>query len=235
MVLRRIGNRLLRAARVPGNAVSLLRCAGGIRSLNVNESARRLADFCFQYAIRPVQVPEELIRLFEIVSTLQPKNTLEIGTYSGGTLFMTCRVADPEATVISVDLPGGGFGGGYVWPRKFVYRKFTKNNQSLHLLRRDSHDANTRDLVRSLLANRPLDFLFIDGDHTYDGVRADFETYGPLVRSGGIVAFHDIANHPPELKCEVNRFWNEIKLRHRCLEIIKDPLQGWAGIGVLYV
>jgi predicted O-methyltransferase YrrM len=180
-------------------------------------------------------VPEELIQLFEIVSALQVKNALEIGTWSGGTLFMTCRVGKPDATVISVDLPGGRFGGGYVWPRKFVYRKFTKNNQILHLLRKDSHDPDTRNLVRSLLGNSPLDFLFIDGDHTYDGVRADFEMYAPLVRSGGIVAFHDIAEHPPQSKCEVNRFWNEIKLRYRCLEIIKDPLQGWAGIGILHI
>jgi predicted O-methyltransferase YrrM len=234
-VLQRISNGLARVAMAPSNAVSLLRCAYGIRSLNVNASPRTLADFCFGYAIRPEQVPEELIRLFEIVSALQVKNALEIGTWSGGTLFMTCRVADPLATVISVDLPGGRFGGGYVWPRRFVYRKFAKSNQSLHLLRKDSHDPNTRDLVRSLLGNRPLDFLFIDGDHSYDGVRADFETYAPLVRSGGIVAFHDIAKHPRQTKCEVDRFWNEIKLRYRYLEIIKDPSQGWAGIGVLNV
>jgi len=234
-MLQRISNGLSRVAKAPGNAVSLLRCARGIRSLNVNASPRTLADFCFQYAIRPQQVPEELIRLFEIVSAVQVKNALEIGTWSGGTLFMTCRVADPDAMVISVDLPGGKFGGGYLWPRRFVYRKFAKNNQSLHLLRKDSHNSDTRGLVRSLLGDRSLDFLFIDGDHTYDGVRADFEMYAPLVRSGGIVAFHDIAKHPTQTRCEVDRFWNEIKLRYHYLEIIKDPLQGWAGIGVLHI
>src|SRR5271168_3349491 len=109
MLATRIARRLLRAARVPGNAASLIRCAGNIRSLDPKADPRTLAEFCFEYAIRPVQVPEELIRLFEIVSGLHAKNTLEIGTWSGGTLFMTCRVADPDATVISVDLPGGAF------------------------------------------------------------------------------------------------------------------------------
>ncbi|PYU84138.1 MAG: methyltransferase [Acidobacteria bacterium] len=234
-MLQRIRNRLSKTVRAPGEAVSLLRCARGIRSLNVNASPRTLADFCFHYPIRPQQVPEELIHLFEIVSALQVKNALEIGTWSGGTLFMTCRVADQDATVISVDLPGGRFGGGYVWPRKFVYSKFTKNNQALHLLRRDSHDPNTRGLVRSLLRDKPLDFLFVDGDHTYSGVRADFELYAPLVRGGGIVGFHDIVKHAPQMECEVDRFWNEIKPRYRHVEIIKDPLQGWAGIGLLYI
>jgi predicted O-methyltransferase YrrM len=234
-MLQWISNGLSRVAKAPGNAVSLLRCARGIRSLNVNASPHALADFCFHYAIRPQQVPEELIRLFEIVSAAQVRNALEIGTWGGGTLFMTCRVADPSATVISVDLPRGRFGGGYSWSRKFVYRKFAKCNQALHLLRKDSHDCNTRDRVRCLLTDKPLDFLFIDGDHTYDGVRTDFEMYAPFVRNGGIVAFHDIVKHPRQSGCEVDRFWNEIKLRYRSLEIIKDPLQGWAGIGVLHI
>src|SRR6266853_5522445 len=228
-MLRRITSGLPRVAKATGSAVSLLRCARDIRLLNGNSNLLELARFCFQYPIRPQQVREELIGLFEIVSALQPKSAMEIGTCAGGTLFMTCRVADPNATVISVDLPGGRFGSGYVWPRRFVYRGFAGKNQALHLLRRNSHDVKTNDLVRSLLRGRQLDFLFIDGDHTYDGVRADFEMYAPLVRSGGIVAFHDIAKHPQETGCEVDRFWNEIKLAYRHLEIVNDPFQGWAG------
>ena len=148
---------------------------------------------------------------------------------------MTCRVADPSATVISVDLPGGRFVRGYLWPRKFVYRKFAKIKQAVHLLRKNSHDRKTLDIVRSVLGEKRLDFLFIDGDHTYDGVRADFEMYAPLVRKGGIVAFHDIAKHPLGIGCEVDRFWNEIRQRYHHVEIVKDPNQEWAGIGVLYV
>jgi predicted O-methyltransferase YrrM len=41
-----------------------------------------------------------------------------------------------------------------------------------------------------------LDFLFIDGDHTYEGVKQDFEMYTPLVRKGGLVAMHDIVPPP---------------------------------------
>jgi len=224
-----------RVATARATSLSLLRCVRDIRALNGKTNTQILADFCFQYAIRPKQVSDELIRLFEMVSELQPRNALEIGTCTGGTLFMTCRVADPGATIISVDLPGGRFGHGYVWPRKFVYQCFAKNNQTLHLLREDSHENATLNLVRSLLAENSLDFLFIDGDHTYKGVRADFEMYAPIVRRGGLIAFHDIVKHPPQAECEVERFWNEIKHFYRHVEIIKDPLQGWAGIGVLYI
>ena len=37
-----------------------------------------------------------------------------------------------------------------------------------------------------------VDFLFIDGDHSLEGVKLDDEQYGQLVRSGGIIAFHDV-------------------------------------------
>ncbi len=58
--------------------------------------------------------------------------------------------------------------------------------------------------------------------------------YSPLVRKGGIVAFHDIVTHDASSGVEVDRFWNEIKQSHRHIEIIEEQNQKWAGIGVLY-
>ncbi len=75
--------------------------------------------------------------------------------------------------------------------------------------------------------------LFIDGDHTYEGVKKDFDMYSPLVKKGGIVAFHDIVQ-VSDAGVEVARFWNEVKSSYQHREIIEDPQQGWGGIGVLY-
>ena len=58
--------------------------------------------------------------------------------------------------------------------------------------------------------------------------------YSSLVKEGGIIAFHDIAEHDPKSSCKVNKFWNELKNDHEYLEIIKDRKQKWAGIGVIY-
>jgi predicted O-methyltransferase YrrM len=76
--------------------------------------------------------------------------------------------------------------------------------------------------------------LFIDGDHSYEGVKKDFEMYSPLVAEGGLIAFHDIAVHTKFTGCEVDRLWNEIKPAFRHREIIADLKQGWAGIGVVW-
>jgi predicted O-methyltransferase YrrM len=49
------------------------------------------------------------------------------------------------------------------------------------------------DVAAELLARiGPIDLLFIDGDHSYAGVLADWQTFGPALAPGGVVAFHDI-------------------------------------------
>jgi len=87
--------------------------------------------------------------------------------------------------------------------------------------------------LKKLLKNQKLDLLFIDGDHRYEGVKKDFEMYGPLVKKNGIIAFHDIAVHTPELDCQVYRFWNEIKKDYNFREIVKEGDPNSLGIGII--
>lgn len=59
---------------------------------------------------------------------------------------------------------------------------------------------NSPDVAPALRPRLPngADFIFIDGNHNYDGVLADLRAYRPLVRSGGIIAGHDYTTdvHP---------------------------------------
>jgi predicted O-methyltransferase YrrM len=194
--------------------------------------------FAFNYfglSIRPGQFKNEITQLLNSVKELEPKHLMEIGTAKGGTLFLFCQASSPNAQMISVDLPGGKFGGGYSGRKSKLYRAFAKGNQKIVLIRKNAHEAGTLNEVKNVLCGSKLDFLFIDGDHTYEGVKKDFEMYSPLVRKGGIVAFHDIAKHPTKSKCEVNRFWNEIKCNYRFSEFVNDWNQGTYGIGIIYV
>ncbi|MEM4004410.1 MAG: class I SAM-dependent methyltransferase, partial [Desulfurococcaceae archaeon] len=81
-------------------------------------------------------------------------------TASGGTLFLFCQVAEPDATVISVDLPGGLFGGGYPEWRIPLYKSFAKEGQRIHLIRVDSHDPKTLEIVKRILGDIKLDLIY---------------------------------------------------------------------------
>ena len=193
-----------------------------------------LIDFVFDNftgLIQPAQVKSEITSLAELVKKLKPKTVLEIGTAEGGTLFLFSRFADSNAKIISIDLPGGEFGGGYPEWKIGLYKSFSLPSQKLYLLRENSHSASTREQVKEIIGTTPIDFLFIDGDHTYDGVKKDFEMYFPLVKDGGVIAFHDIALHPPEKNCNVRKFWEKIK-KEDSEEFIENQNQKWAGIGV---
>lgn len=197
-------------------------------------------DEAFSYArnhIGITQLPEEIRRLWVLVQALRPKRTLEIGLDEGGTLFLWTRAAEPDAQLIAVDTrPPGRL--GRLSPFQLVRRAFACEMQRVHLLLgRDSHAPETRNLVLSLLAGEHLDFLFIDGDHSYEGVKTDFELYSPLVRRGGLIAFHDV--WPAHLKTGapgpndgVVQFWRELEAAHET-ELITSRAPDGFGIGVV--
>ena len=198
--------------------------------------SRKLAEHAlFRGAVQKIA---ELSPLVALLKRRKLSTVVELGTARGGTLWLWCRLAEPDATLISIDLPGGDFGGGSSAKDARTLRTYARRRQSLHFLRRDSHTLETRDAVVSHLAGRPVDFLFIDGDHRYSGVKRDFELYGPLVRNRGIIAFHDILFHPKMRRCKVDRFWKQVRRRFRHREFIDpDDDRGWGrwgGIGVLF-
>lgn len=166
------------------------------------------------------------------------RTVVEIGTRKGGTFFVWCQVAEPDALIVSIDLPGGAFGGGYEETEIPVFRSYAQPEQDLYFLRVDSHEPATRRDLLGILNGREIDFLMIDGDHTYSGVRQDFELYAPLVKNRGLIAFHDIAYHDQVPRCQVDRFWNEVKTEYRHREFVSEGEErswgNWGGIGVLW-
>jgi len=189
--------------------------------------------------IRPAQSDQEITALLKKVEELKPKIVVEIGTYKGGTLFLWCSVAHPDATLISVDLPKGHpeahFGGGYLPSKIPFFESFAHAQQKVHLVYGKSCLPSTIKKIKKILDGRKIDFLFIDGDHRYPGVKCDFTNYSPMVRKGGIIAFHDILHHPQQPSCKVEILWKEIKNDFRHEEFIHKPPIHKMGIGVIYV
>ena len=145
------------------------------------------------------------------------------------------RIAADDAVLMSVDDPAGALGGG-TSPDEVRRNAQPRDGQTLHQVLGDSKSEDVLAEVRRLLPG-PADVLFIDGDHTYAGVKADYLNYRELVRPGGLIGFHDILPHPGVADCEVDRLWAEIGGRKR--EIVspqetRSDLGGtWGGIGIV--
>src|SRR3954447_1859565 len=205
------------------------------RRASLEEATELGFDFkALGVSIKPIQVPEELAGFLEHVATLRPERVLEIGAAGGGTLFLLARVAAADALLLSVELPEPGQRGVRM-SRELPYRLLGCRGQHVRLLRADSQTLEARAVVEQHFSGLPLDLLFIDGDHSAAGVRRDFELYAPLVRDGGLIAFHDIVPGPERFVGGVPAFWEELAHDHDTEALVKSWEQGGYGIGLLRV
>ena len=152
-----------------------------------------------------VQKNKELSALISLLKKRKLNTVVEVGTARGGTFYAWCKIAKPNAIVVSIDLPGGPFGGGYTINEMKRFKKYGKKNQKLYFIRKNSQLVKTKNELVKVLGGEKIDFLMIDGDHGYKGVKKDWELYSPLVKENGIVVFHDIVWHSKVPKCQVER------------------------------
>lgn len=133
----------------------------------------------------------ELGALWEHVAARPHARVLEIGSLFGGTLWYWSHLPNIE-TLVSVDLPSdhAHVRDGVRDARRYWDGWFTPRVK-FHDHPADSKAPATSEAVYTDLAGELFDFAFIDGDHTYQGVRGDFDLWSLLIRPGGLVAFHD--------------------------------------------
>jgi cephalosporin hydroxylase len=227
-----VARRLQRALAYPARYADAVRTVRAARAVGPDAPFDEL--FAFARRIGITQHPEELRWLVTLLAADPPRTVLEIGLDEGGTLFVWSRAAAPEAHLISIDTrPVGPL--GMVAPFPLARRGFARSEQRIDLLMpADSHDPATRARIDDMLAGRPVDFLFVDGDHSCEGVWADFELYSPLVRAGGLIAFHDVSQHTYPAVEGVARFWREFTAGHETDERVLGGEPGF-GIGVFRV
>ncbi|MFX1395149.1 MAG: class I SAM-dependent methyltransferase, partial [Promethearchaeota archaeon] len=140
------------------------------------------------------QRKSELTKFCKIVAKFCPKSVFEIGTANGGTLLLLTKLSAPDALIGSIDL----FGGIKKSYREIFFQSYATQNQEVFYIQKNSHSFSALLELKKKLKNKKIDLLFIDGDHSYDGVKKDFEMYAPLVKKNGIIAFHDIVKCSPE-------------------------------------
>jgi len=166
------------------------------------------------------QRQDELAAVVGVVAEIEPQVIVEIGCDAGGTLFCWRQVCD---TVFGITLEDNS------WPTGG--QSYLLDTHSATVLRGDSHDPASKAWLQGQLAGRPVDVLHIDGDHSYDGVNADYETYAPFVRDGGLVLVHDVFNQWDK-RVEVHRWWAE---RFPDAQTISSKRSRPIGFGVIKV
>jgi cephalosporin hydroxylase len=202
---------LRRALRLP--VLDDLSFRYSLRRLRTRQATERDAadvlDTAYEFSgagryrtIAPIQVRAELADAVAFVGDHRPRTVLEIGTANGGTLYTWCRGVDSVERAISVNLPGD------LTPPRFLDRALP--DVETHFVRGDSHTDAVYEAVVRLLDGDTVDFLFIDGDHTFEGVREDFERYAPLLGEDGLVAFHDIVTIERDTWNQVDEFWETV-------------------------
>lgn len=181
-----------------------------------------------KFRVKTTQIPSEIAGLATEVAKLEPKVIVEIGTYEGGTSLIWAQLASDLVVTCDINPPG---------PRGELIKAFPPpvSGCRVSILTGDSHDADFAARIEHELGGGKVDFLFIDGDHTEAGVESDYRTYLHLVRAGGIIAFHDIAEKQDQAGNEVQHFWKRLAGEAVTEEIIENPAQTGFGIGIVRV
>ncbi len=172
------------------------------------------------FSIPTGQWPWEIETVYPLVKALKPRRILEIGSLYGGTLvyWLKCLTKGDDTNVVAID------------PEIDKVRDYLSDPR-LVLVNSSSHNESA---INKALSYAPFDALFIDGDHSYEGAKRDFDTYGDMVREGGLILLHDIATFRPEVG--VPKLWEFIKIKHKVKEYIGKhtiDIPG-GGIGVVY-
>jgi hypothetical protein len=167
---------------------------------------------------------------YDLVRNLRPRRLVELGVCLGVSFFAFCQAVkdgglDTELVAVDTwegDDHTGRYGPGYleefngVWKARFP-------RLAVRQVRRPFDEA------RAEVTDASVDLLHLDGCHTYEAARRDYETWSGSVRDGGVILFHDIAVRDDGRGFGIYRLWDELKARFPTAEFAHS-----CGLGVLF-
>jgi hypothetical protein len=116
-----------------------------------------------------------------------------------------------------------------VWRALFGMGAVTIDFNGLYVDGERREGGNTHQMEMQIAATffGPYDFLFIDAGHTFEDVRQDHLDYAPMVRSGGIIAFHDSLPRAAYPEVEVWKYLASINWEPKVNQIGTEVGIGW--------
>lgn len=152
---------------------------------------------------------EMAVLLRMVMERFDRPNVLEIGVHQGRSMKVWENILNPTLLVGIDPEPELAF-------------------DDLTVITNSSHNTEVINTVKNMYT-AGIDFLFIDGDHSFDGVQQDMLMYSGMVNDGGLIAFHDILEGEPE----VEAYWKSIREGYEHVQIWQ-PVEG-TGTGVIFV
>ena len=153
-------------------------------------------QYTFSWLGRPIiQLPEDMIRIQEVIFHLKPDVIIETGVAHGGSLIYyssLCRAMD-RGRVIGIDIE--------IRPHNRAAIEAHPMNDRITLIEGSSTDPNIVARVKALVAPGETVLVILDSNHTYAHVSSELEAYAGLVTSGSYLVatdgiMHDLADVP---------------------------------------
>ncbi len=146
---------------------------------------------------------------FWLIKYLEPSTFVELGTHTGNSYFAFCQAVDlckKNTQCFAIDTWEGDEHAGYY--EDAIYQTVKKHNEEYY--------SNFSTLLPLRFDNAldkfedaSIDLLHIDGLHTYEAVKHDFEAWLPKMSNKGVILFHDIC--VKERNFGVWKLWKELK------------------------
>jgi hypothetical protein len=199
--------------------------------MNINNNNQMTLDIILKKPKRisfPLSWVQHIPFSFYLISELQPKVIVELGTHTGNSLCCFAQAINDlklSAKCFAIDTwQGDNHAGAYdktVYDDLFNYCK--DNYSSSVVLKKMLFEEAVYNF-----ADYSIDLLHIDGLHTYEAVKSDFSLWKNKMSSDGVVLFHDTQVRHSDFG--VYKFWSEIKDTYPSFEF-----KFGHGLGLLFV
>lgn len=166
--------------------------------------------------------------IHDIIAINRPSVIVELGVYFGDSYFAMCQACEElelDTKCYGVD---SWFGDDFTGPYSLdVFRQANSYNSEFYnefsfLLKMPFNDA------ADYFEDHSVDFLHIDGSHSYKEVSSDYQLWKSKVKKGGIIAFHDVNIHSESFG--VIKLWNELSK-----QFTSELHDAENGLGLIYL
>ncbi|MEA2056535.1 MAG: class I SAM-dependent methyltransferase [Patescibacteria group bacterium] len=170
---------------------------------------------------------------YSLINITNPERVLCVGSYKGF-IPAICTLACRDNNRGMVDFVDAGYdsedendwGGEGVWrecnPVEYFKPFHLDKYLKLHVMKSDE--------FAKKFPEKKFEYIYIDGDHSYEGVKADFEAFWPKLTEGGLILFHDIAmkglHHGKEFG--VWKLWQELSDKNQF-----SFINGYESLGII--